>query len=69
MLVQPSTEPLITVNQKPVINPFIPGKKVPLKFFDVFDSEDKGYYFWEDQPVFNQEQADRLWEKYRDKMQ
>jgi hypothetical protein len=46
-------------------NPFSPGKKIPLQYFDVFDFEDRGYYFIEDQPVTTEEEAERLYAKYK----
>jgi hypothetical protein len=47
-------------------NPFTTGQKVPMKYFLIFDPDDRGLYFIEDQPVFTQEEADRLNKKYND---
>ena len=45
---------------------FTPGKKVPMEYFDIFDAEDRGHYFWEDQPVISDAEAERLREKYKE---
>lgn len=45
-------------------SPFTPGKKVPFQYFEIFDAEDRGHYFWEDQPVMSESEAERLQQKY-----
>ncbi len=50
-------------------NPFIPGKKIPLNILLVMDTDDRGLYYWEDQPVFDNEEAERLWGKYGERVE
>lgn len=54
--------------QQPPRNPFLPGKKIPMQFAHILDKEDYGHYIVRDYQVMDEPEADRLFEKYKNRL-